>query len=118
MVIASILVLIPRDDVPVYRSESPDISTLTLFPEDGTEIRDRENVFRWTPTAESMTYRFSLLNEEGRVVWIKDLETTSLIIPPSVVLQPGKTYLWKVEAFLAKNMSGRSSLHAFTYIPE
>jgi hypothetical protein len=117
LVAIGVTLLVPDREPSRFRSEETGSTSLELFPEDGARMTDRELTFRWTSLDDGMVYRFTLMGETGAVVWSADIRDTSLSIPTSVVLQSGKTYLWKVESFLADKRTNRSYVHAFTYKP-
>jgi hypothetical protein len=109
--------LIPRKEVSQFRSPEIPEHTFVLFPEDGAIVSDPVPRFRWAQISPSSAYEFSLLNTSGVVIWSGDVRDTSLTLPATIVLQPGKTYLWRVETFLADRSLERSALHAFTFTP-
>ena len=116
--VLSIYLLGPQGEPRQFRSErSEEVETFELYPEDAAIVSDRGAQFRWTSVGESMVYRFSLLEETGVIIWSNDIRDTVIAIPLSVVLRPGKTYLWRVETFLADKTLEHSALHAFTYSP-
>lgn len=118
LIVIGVSLFVPEREPSRFRSEEPEGSeTLDLFPEDGAQVTVHEFKFHWTSLEEGMVYRFTLMGETGAVVWSTDIRDTSLSIPLSVVLQPGKTYLWKVESFLADKRTTRSHVYAFTYNP-
>ena len=111
--------LVPREEPAQFRSEkAEEIPTLELYPEDGATVSKKMPEFRWKTIGASAAYRFSLMEEAGVLIWVSDRRDTSLFLPSFVVLQPGKTYLWRVETFIADKTLDRSALHAFIYLPE
>ncbi len=100
-----------------FRSPESPLTTFTLYPPDGAELNEITPTFHWTPVATTSVYNFSLMDESGVAVWNWDVRDTVVILPASVVLLPGKTYLWRVESFLADKTHERSALHVFTYVP-
>jgi hypothetical protein len=111
-------VFLPRHEDERFRSERDGLlPVLKLVPSDGAVVRETSPEFRWNNVQESAVYRFNLLDASGTVIWSNDVRDTSLSLPPSVVLQPGITYLWSVETLLADHSPGRFTLHAFTYSP-
>jgi hypothetical protein len=119
VLILSVYLFVQEKEPAEFRSDKVDeLRTLIMFPDDGATVIDPATRFRWTSVGESMVYKFSLLRETGAVVWSNDVRDTSIALPSSIVLQPGKTYLWRVETFLADKTLGRSVVHAFTYTPQ
>jgi len=117
-IVLTTYLLVPREEPAQFRSDKvEETPALEFYPRDGTVVTEKTPEFRWNSIGESAAYRFSLLDEAAAVIWVNDCRDTSLNLPPSVVLQPGKTYLWRVESFLADKALERSALHAFTYVP-
>jgi hypothetical protein len=111
--------LVPRPEDPAqFRSEeTEELPGLRLHPPDGATITMANPQFHWSALKESAAYRFSLMENTGVTLWTNDLQDTVQTLPPFIVLQSGKTYLWRVETFLADKNLRRSALHAFTYTP-
>jgi hypothetical protein len=111
--------LAPRNQPTQFRTDKAEQGpTFRLYPEDGATVHAKRPAFRWNAIGESTVYRFSLTDDAGAIVWISDRRDTSLELPASVVLQSGKTYLWRVETFFADKTLERSALHVFTYLPQ
>ena len=55
-------------------------------------------ILRWSAVAGADRYRVTLFDAGGRVVYEARLPDTVAALPDSIVLAPGRTYLWKVEA--------------------
>ena len=53
---------------------------------------------RWKPVAAVDLYRVTVFQEPGRVVYEADIRNTTVALPDSVSIVPGRSYLWKVEA--------------------
>jgi len=119
LLILSVYLFVPKEPPLQFRSDkADDIGSLDLFPEDGARVRNHDILFRWKSIGESMAYKFSLMGETGAIVWSADVRDTTISLPGSIVLQPGKTYLWRGETFLADKKLERSAVHAFTYSPD
>lgn len=52
----------------------------------------------WMPAAGADRYRVTLFDREGVVVYETELVDTTAALPDSVIVAPGRLYLWKVEA--------------------
>jgi hypothetical protein len=119
IIAVSTYLLLPKPEPSKFRSDRVEGSTtLRLYPEDGAIVREERPSFRWTSIGTSSVYRFSLMDETGAVIWQNDPRDTSITLPESLVLQSGKTYLWRVETFFADKALDRSALHAFVYISQ
>jgi hypothetical protein len=115
----SVYLLVPVREPMQFRSDREISGTeLKLIPENNAVVRDPSALFRWTSAGDSLIYRFSLMEQTGAILWSHDLRDTAVQLPRSVVLQPGNTYLWRVETFVADRSAERSALHAFTYAPQ
>ncbi len=110
-------ILVSPQQASEFRSTENSLTRFTLSPPDGAELNESTPTFHWTPVARTSVYNFNLMNESGVTVWNWDVRDTMVILPSSVVLLPGKTYLWRVESFLADKTHERSALHVFTYVP-
>jgi len=55
-------------------------------------------ILRWTSAPGSDRYRVTLFEAGGQVRYETELADTVALLPDSVVLVPGRPYLWKVEA--------------------
>ena len=66
-------------------------------PADGATIAARGAAFSWHPTAAEM-YRFTLLMQSGEPVWSREVTDTTVTLPVTILLEPGRTYFWRVDA--------------------
>ncbi len=64
-------------------------------PSDGI-VPSGRLVFAWR-SGKADVYRIFLLAESGDPVWITDTGDTTIALPDSVALQPGRAYFWRVE---------------------
>ncbi len=56
------------------------------------------DILRWAAVAGADRYRVTLFDAGGRVLYEAQLADTVVALPDSIVLVPGRPYLWKVEA--------------------
>jgi len=56
------------------------------------------DVLQWRAVAGASRYRLTLFDAQGGVLYETQLADTAALLPDSVVVVPGSTYLWKVEA--------------------
>jgi hypothetical protein len=54
--------------------------------------------FTWTRVAAATSYQPELIDDTGLVVWTQTTTDTSIALPGSITLTPGKTYRWRVVA--------------------
>ena len=86
-----------------------------VAPRDGATVQSMHPRFRWLRKAESTAYQFSLYEVNRTPVWSALVRDTSLVIPLSVSLAPGKMYLWHVDAIMSDENIAHSELYAFTF---
>ncbi len=98
---AAVLLLLtwPLVDIrgPGHRAPPPATAT-TPVPLDPIGPVAVADVLRWSAVAGADRYRVTLFDAGGRVVYEARLPDTVAALPDSIVLAPGRTYLWKVEA--------------------
>jgi len=117
-VVALILlyVNVSKDPVSQFRSPAPALPIEIVSPEDGRNVSTRDLSFSWHSIPNSSEYRFLLYDARGVTLWKKELADTTLDLPHSVVLEPGMSYLWRVETLFPNGEQTRSKLNAFTYL--
>jgi Putative zinc-finger len=69
---------------------------------------------RWTSVAGADRYRVTLFDAAGSVLFENDLVDTVIALPDSVLLTPGGTYWWKVDARLSFDRWATSKLIEFS----
>jgi hypothetical protein len=82
-----------------------------VAPPRGT-LRRSDLRFVWRSTG-SVSYRVSVTDASGGLVWRQDVRDTSFV-PPADTLKPGVSYFWRVEALLSDGRVVESTLHSFT----
>lgn len=55
-------------------------------------------MLRWSAVPSADRYRVTLFDDSGQVLYETQLSDTTAVLPDSILLVPGGTYLWKVEA--------------------
>ena len=74
----------------------------------------RAEKLRWTPVEGADRYRVTLFDEDGSVRYEAEQADTSVTLPPSVTLVPGRTYAWRVDARLGFDRWASSELVEFS----
>lgn len=74
-------------------------------------------VFSWRSSEEDASYRFTLTDERGDVVWQAATADTTLRVPPRAGLKPGAEYYWYVDALLSNGRSVTSGIRGFRTPP-
>lgn len=69
---------------------------------------------RWTPVPGADRYRVTLFDATGRVRYRTEVGDTAAPLPDSVVLVPGRPYLWQVDARIAWDRWSASDLVRFS----
>jgi hypothetical protein len=72
--------------------------------------------FAWQDAGAGTTYRFTLSDETGTVVWSERTEHASLRVPSEIgaALMSDRTYYWRVEALLPSLATATTPLRSFT----
>lgn len=71
-------------------------------------------LFDWKRVVGSDQYRVTLFDERGTVLYEVQAADSTLILPDSVLLEPGRPYLWRVQARTGWDRWIASDLMAFT----
>jgi len=73
-------------------------SIQVVNPADGDTVARDGILFAWAGQAGRPLYRLTLTDAGGRAVWMGDTSDTTLTLPATVTLAPGRTYFWYVDA--------------------
>jgi hypothetical protein len=73
--------------------------------------------FAWRPIAGEPTYVLTLTRADGDPIWSADTADTTAVLPDSISLEPGTTYLWYVDALLASGREATTGVRRFTVRP-
>ena len=68
----------------------------------------------WTSVPHADRYRLTLFDDTGRAIWDTQATDTSVSLPARIVLLPGGSYFWKVEAQTGWNRWVSSALVRFS----
>lgn len=101
LVVGTSVLLMARhraQDVDVVRGAD---SPITLVAPVGIVAPPRATHFAWRPIALAERYQLVVVDTTGAELYATDTRDTSLALPDSVRLAPGRTYLWWVQATLA-----------------
>jgi hypothetical protein len=108
--------------------ESPDASAqqtmrgtsngITLITPLATMRDVRAGHFSWRAVAGTNGYTMVLVGEQGEEVFATSTRDTSIVLPDSIVLAAGGTYLWWVEAQLTDGGSAKAVTQRFTVRPD
>jgi hypothetical protein len=115
----TLLVVHPVRDhtaAPAYREPvvTTTVAPVVVVPR-GTGAMPRSLV--WTSVPHADRYRLTLFDDTGRAIWDTQATDTSVSLPARIVLQPGGSYFWKVEAQTGWNRWVSSALIRFSIDP-
>jgi hypothetical protein len=109
----------PRE--PLLRSTGAggtDVPAIPVVsPEDGDSAGAEGLSFVWRSMGSDMHYRFSLSTADGTELWGDAVTDTFLTVPADVVLVPGETYVWFVDALLPDGRAASTGLLRLTIGP-
>jgi len=94
--------------------EYPTREVMLVLPRDGATMASLRSRFRWQKMSTATAYHFYLYEVNRTTVWSALVKDTSLVIPASVEVPRGQTYLWRVEAIMPDETTVDSEVHAFT----
>ena len=103
---------------PAVRSadqvSQPDrMAGLTVVAPADRAVVDSTIVFQWRSGGPDATYRVTVQDPSGAVVWDTTLADTAVALPHSVGLARGQ-YFWSLDAQLADGGSAKAGAHRFT----
>ena len=102
-----------RDAGPVAETEGvPRIAVVR--PAQGDTIGEGDRALAWRSAGADATYRLTVGDAAGRVLWRATTGDTTLAVPDSVFLRPGSTYFWHVDALLPTGLSATTRVQRFT----
>jgi hypothetical protein len=82
----------------VMRAGAMDEPMMLVAPVKGEVLLSPDVVFRWMPLDGARVYQFELVDRAGRKLVATETAETRFAPPPSVRLEPGRTYYWAVRA--------------------
>jgi hypothetical protein len=111
LVVASLLVFLLG--LPGHSHDPAEPGVILITPRDGTTLVLLHR-FTWYRIGQPAVYHFFLYEVNRTLVWSTLVKDSSLILPSTVPLQRGQTYLWRVEAILPDEKTIHSDLRAFS----
>lgn len=106
---------------PVLRAGSDTLNGIqrvqAVRPAAGASIRADDRTFIWQTIAEGANYRMSLTQLDGAPMWSLETMDTSAVVPNSVDLEAGETYLWLVDALLTDGSQAKTEVRSFIVTP-
>lgn len=87
-----------RQTVATFEMKAFVPGTLQLRQPVDTRLLGAPEEFSWRPLLGAKSYRFQLMDAQGRLLYSAESTMRNLRLPESVKLQPGQSYSWTVEA--------------------
>jgi anti-sigma factor RsiW len=83
-------------------------------PVNGDSVTLGGLTFQWR-SRQGDSYRVTVLTESGEPVWTAETTDTSISLPASISLEPGRGYFWRVDA-VADGLSATSGVQRFQVV--
>jgi hypothetical protein len=74
-------------------------------------------VFQWRSPSTEASYRITVTNEIGDLLWSETTSDTTVVLPGDVPLEVGETYFWYVDALLPNGGSATTGVRRLTLVP-
>jgi hypothetical protein len=87
------------------------VSIVAVSPIGGSRVGPEEPMLLWRTVGDEPSYRITVTNESGDVVWSGRSSDTSLVVP--MELNRGGTYYWYVDALLADGRPATTGIQQF-----
>ena len=81
------------------------------------EVRSSPSRFTWGSTPQALSYHITITGDSGTEVWSGSATDTTIVLPVSVSLVPGRRYLWVVDAVTSDGTTRSTGLHEFGIVP-
>ena len=85
-----------------------------VAPTDNGTVEGRGVTFTWRSAGDGASYRLTVADERGDVVWSGASADTTTQLPDSVTLRAGRAYFWYVDALLPDGRSLTSGARRLT----
>jgi hypothetical protein len=84
-----------------------------ISPLDGAVTAKDSVVFTWRSLGTEVSYRLTLTDERGDLIWSVGTTDTMVLLPSSAKLLSGRTNIWYVDALLADGRSATTGARRF-----
>jgi anti-sigma factor ChrR (cupin superfamily) len=98
----------------VDRTRPGPSARLTVLGPAPDAVLDGQPTFAWHAADAGSRFKLTLVDEQGATLWSVDTGDTVVTPPHDVVLAPGRTYFWYVDALGADGRSMTSGAQRFT----
>ncbi len=102
-----------RDSPEAVETGEPTAVRVVAPAEAGTVDIGRAT-FSWRAAEPGAAYNLTVTDEGGDVVWTGSTRDTAIVLTTQVVLDPGETYFWYVDAILPDGRTLSSGVRSFT----
>jgi anti-sigma factor RsiW len=116
LVLPGLLQRTPRSDVQQERAGVAADALVALAPADSVLIAPDTARFVWSGSGAGASYRLTLTDSTGAVLWSAETLDTTLRPSDPALLRPG-LYFWYVDARLADGRSRTTGAHQFHIAP-
>lgn len=107
----------PGDAREVRSDAAPDVSPRILHPAEGQTVARGALALRWIGTPRALFYTVQVVDGDGDVAWEGRAEGTSLSVPATATLAPGRPYFAWVFAHLPSGATLPSPAVGFRLAP-
>lgn len=100
---------------PIRRPGAEAAVVRAMSPSAGSSLAAGAPVaFVWGAAEPGSTYRLTLVDEAGVMVWSTETGDTTALLPGHIALTSGQTYFWYVDALRSDGRSLTSGAHSFS----
>jgi hypothetical protein len=116
--IVAIQIPAPIERLPATRTDDNIQGRIVLaVPADGGPLHASNRILSWESLPGADTYKVTVVDETGGMVWTGETMLSWIECPLSVPLVPGARYAWWVTSGLESGERARSSVQRFVYEP-
>ena len=105
---------------PLRGPESPaaseGVAAVRAITPIGRQTTSEGIVFAWHSAAPGAAYRLTLTGDRGAKVWVQSTNDTTLSIPRSIPLLPGRSYHWYADAMLPDGGTATTGITSFEVV--
>jgi hypothetical protein len=98
---------------PTIEAPAGSSTVRVVQPREGATLARDDVRFTWQAAAAGASYRLTLTDQIGDVVWTVSTADTAVSLPSDSVLGHDRTYFWYVDALLPNGESTTSGVHGF-----
>lgn len=92
----------------------PGFAVALVAPAESAAVAGGSVTFTWRSAGARVSYRLSVTDEHGDIVWSAASSDTAALLPSVVALRAGRRYFWYVDALLPDGRSMTSDVRQFT----